>query len=149
MDAVKQELPYSYLGTDEELFEIFRGRVRKAAVCVGYLGKGNLSERKYAQLKNIGYELPTIMDSSAVVSSTAELGNGTFGGKGAIINTEVKIGKITIINSLALIEHGCVVGDFTHVAVATVLCGRVRIGEVAFIGANVTVIQGRRLSLIQ
>ncbi len=50
---------------------------------------------------------------------------------------------MAIINTISLIEHECVVGDFSHVAVAAVLCGQV--GEAAFIGANSTIIQCRKI----
>lgn len=46
-----------------------------------------------------------------------------------------------IINTNALVEHECYIDDFAHVAVGAVLCGQVRIGRSAFIGANATVIQ--------
>lgn len=42
---------------------------------------------------------------------------------------------------MSLVEHECVAGDFSHVAVAAVLCGQVEVGKAAFIGADSTVIQ--------
>ena len=61
------------------------------------------------------------------------------------INAEAMVGKMAIINTMALVEHECVVEDFAHVAVAAVLCGQVHVGKAAFIGANATVIQGRKI----
>ena len=48
-----------------------------------------------------------------------------------------------IINTGAIVEHDCIVDDFSHVAVGAVLCGGVSIGSETLIGANATVIQGR------
>jgi sugar O-acyltransferase (sialic acid O-acetyltransferase NeuD family) len=132
---------YSYLGTDDELEKIFDRGVRNAAVCVGYLGKGEVRQKIYDRLKKIGYNLPVIADKSAIVSDSAVIGEGVFIGKAAVINAEAHIGKMAIINSKALVEHECVVGDFAHVAVAAVLCGQVKVGTAAFIGANATVLQ--------
>jgi N,N'-diacetyllegionaminate synthase len=132
---------YPYLGTDDELEAIFDRGVRNAAVCVGYLGKGEVRKKIYCRLKEIGYKLPVIADESAVVSESAVIGEGTFIGKDAVINADAKIGKMAIINTKALVEHECVVGDFAHVAVAAVLCGQAKVGTAAFVGANATLLQ--------
>lgn len=140
-DLMEYNSKYKYLGTDENLEQIFNEGVSYAVVGIGYLGNGNIRNRLYEKLKEIGYELPTIIDPSAIVSSTAIIGEGTFVGKGAIVNSEVIIGKMAIINTKALVEHECIVGDYSHVAVSAVLCGQVRVGKSALIGANATVIQ--------
>lgn len=136
-----QESKYKYLGTDDSLRSIFESGVTNAAVCVGYLGKNSLRENIYEKLKEIGFLLPVISDPSSIVADSASIGEGTFVGKGVIINAEAKIGKMCIINTKALIEHECAVEDFSHIAVGAVLCGQVRVGKAAFIGANATVIQ--------
>ena len=48
---------------------------------------------------------------------------------------------MAIINTGAVIEHECVIGDYVHVAVGAVICGQVMVGEGTFIGANSTIIQ--------
>lgn len=134
---------YKYLGTDDKLLEIHNKGVENAVVCIGYLGKDNVRENIYCVLKDIGYKLPIISDPSAIIVETVSIGEGTFIGKNAVINAETKIGKMVIINSMALIEHECIVEDYVHVAVAAVVCGQVRIGYAAFVGANSTIIQNR------
>lgn len=136
---------YDYLGTDEVSDELYQRGVRNAAICIGYLGRGSIRENLFDRLKSIGYTFPTIIDPSAIVSESAELGEGTFVGKLAVINAEAKVGKMAIINTKGLIEHECVVGDFTHIAVGAVLCGGVLVGKSSFIGANSTIIQSCRL----
>ncbi len=132
---------YAYLGNDGVLKDFFKKGVKNAAICIGYLGKGRIRQNIYSELKAIGYTLPVIIDPSAVVSETAEIGEGTFVGKLAVVNTEAKIGKMAIVNTKALIEHECVVGEFTHIAVGAVLCGTVSVGSGCFVGANSTVLQ--------
>ena len=138
----KKETRYSYLGTDDMLPELYYSGIHYAFVCVGYLGKGNIRNELYARLKNIGFKLPIIIDPSAIVSDTAQIGEGTFIGKDAVINAEAKIRKMAIINTKVLIEHECMVGDFSHIAVGAVLCGQVTVGRETLVGANATVIQG-------
>ena len=133
---------YKYLGTDDVLAGVYGRNVKCAAVCVGYMGKGDVRDILYDKLKDIGYELPVIIDPSAIVSETAVIGEGTFVGKGAIINAEAKIGKMCIINSKALVEHEDVIGDYSHVAVGADLCGQVELGDHVFVGAGAVVVQG-------
>lgn len=139
-DVEKRDSRYRYLGTDDVLEEYYGKGITCAVVGIGYLGRGNDRESLYSKLKKIGYELPVIADTSAIISETARIGEGTFVGKGAIINADAVIGKMAIINTMSLVEHECEVGDYSHVAVAAVLCGGVKVGKRAFIGANATVI---------
>lgn len=132
---------YKWLGTDEDLLRLFQDGIRSAAVSVGYLGKGNLRNRLYERLKQIGYQLPVILDPSAVLGEDVTIGEGTYIGKRAVINTGVQIGKMSIINTGAVVEHESKVGEFTHIAVGSVLCGNVSVGKRCLVGAGAVVIQ--------
>lgn len=136
---------YSSLGTDTDLRKYYDRGIRNAFVTVGFIGCGDIRERLYEQLKDIGYMLPNIVDHTAIVSGMAELGEGVFVGKKAVINAGAKIGNMCIINTGALIDHDCEVGDFSHIAVGSVLCGDVIVGERTFVGANATVIQRKKI----
>ena len=46
---------------------------------------------------------------------------------------------------LIIVEHDCMVGAFTHIAVGSVLCGGVSVGSRTLVGANAVVIQERRI----
>ena len=132
---------YTYLGTDDVLETLYAKGIRHAVVCIGYLGKGIIREQLYMKLKSINFSLPVIIDPSAIVSESADIGEGTFIGKMSVVNADARIGKMAIINNNTLIEHECFVGDFTHVAVSAVVCGTVKIGKSSFIGANSTIVQ--------
>ena len=144
-DLEEHKSKYRYLGGDSALEKIFSDGIRYAAIGVGYLGKGNIREKLYVMLKQIGFELPVTSDPSAIISESAKIGEGSFIGKNAIVNTEAKLGAMTIINTKALVEHECEVEDFAHVAVGSILCGQVKVGKGAFVGANATVIQCRKI----
>jgi acetyltransferase-like isoleucine patch superfamily enzyme len=60
----------------------------------------------------------------------------------AVVNAFAKVGVGVILNTGALIEHECVIGDYSHIAPGTVLAGNVSVGSNTFIGANSTVKQG-------
>lgn len=136
---------YAVLGTDDAMKRYFDIGVKNAFVTVGYMGHENVRERLYRQLKDVGYELPNIIDNTAVLSENIRLGEGIFIGKKAVVNAETEIGNMCILNTGTIIEHDCKIGDFTHVAVGAVLCGGASIGEGTLIGANVTIIQEMKI----
>lgn len=136
---------YHMIGEDAQLAEFYAGGIRKAFVTVGFLGRSQIRNALYEQLKKIGYSLPNIIDPSAIIAEDAKLGEGNFVGKRAIINADAKIGNMCIVNSGAIIEHECQVQDFTHIAVGTVLCGNVSVGCNTLVGAGATIIQGKEI----
>lgn len=87
--------------------------------------------------------LPNIVDPSAVIADDAVMGEGIFVGKRAVVNAAAHIGDLCIINTGAIVEHDCDVGNYSHISVGSVLCGGVRVGQRTLIGANATVIQER------
>lgn len=133
---------YKVIGEDDDLEKIYRQGIRNAFVTIGFLGQSDVRDRLYERLKQIGFHIPNVIDSSAVVAGDVIMGEGNFVGKLAMLNADVKIGNMCIINSGAMIEHECRVGDFSHISVGTVLCGQVTVGKRSFVGAGSIVIQG-------
>lgn len=136
---------YKYLGTDDVLEEYYKKGVRNAFICVGYLGISNLRDNLYNRVKRIGFNLPIIIDKSAIIASDVYIGEGTFVGKGSIINSSSVIGNMCIINTGSIVEHDNNIGGFTHIAVGATLCGGVSVGSHCLIGANTTVIQCKKI----
>ncbi len=134
---------YSVIGSDENLFEIFEAGVQNAFICIGFLQNGNLRNRLYKKLKQIGYNLPNVIDKTAILASNVLLGEGNYIGKKVVINANSKIGNMCIINTGAIIEHDCLIDDFSHISVGTILCGNVSVGCESFVGSNATIIQGK------
>lgn len=133
------------IGTDRELQTVFDSGIHTAFVTIGYMGTGFVRERMYDRLKQIGYNIPVIIDPSAILANRAQIGEGTFIGKRAVVNSNVQVGRMCIINTGAILEHDNEIGDFSHIAVGSVLCGNVKIGKRVLIGANAVVIQGIRI----
>lgn len=98
-DFAPRDTSYIYMGTDDVLEKCFERGIRNAAICIGYIGRGEKREKVYNKLKFFGYRLPAIIDPSAIISKSAIIAEGAFVGKGAIVNAEVEIGKMTIINT--------------------------------------------------
>ena len=137
----KQWQDYPYLGPDRVL-ETLKDQVRYLAFGIGYLGEGGLRDRLCRYVTDMDFELPPILDPSAIISKKAVVEEGAFVGKGAVVNADARIGRMCIVNTRAVVEHDNVIGPFSHLAVNVILCGNVRTGDHVFIGANTTVIQG-------
>jgi acetyltransferase-like isoleucine patch superfamily enzyme len=58
-----------------------------------------------------------------------------------MVNAGAALGVNVIINTGAIVEHDCVVGDHVHIATGSRLCSTVHIGTGAHIGAGAIVRQ--------
>ncbi|CZR10836.1 sugar O-acyltransferase, sialic acid O-acetyltransferase NeuD family [Trichococcus flocculiformis] len=129
------------IGTDDEAKKYFQRGVKRAFISLGSIGDTKLRQKLYQQMKDIGFTFPTVTDPTAIVSPYTQIGEGTFIGKGAVVNATVIIGTHAIINTGTIVEHDGVIGDFVHLAPGTTLSGTVTIGDHTHLGTNSTVIQ--------
>ena len=136
---------FKYLGTDDQLIDIYKQGIDKAVLGVGFMGHSGVRDKLVNIAKSIGFEFPVIIDPSAMVANDAVVGEGTFVGKGVVINAESRIGNFCIVNTGAIVEHENIIGDYSHVAVGAILCGNVSVGHHSLIGAGTTVIQGKMI----
>lgn len=103
------------------------------------IGSNRVRKMIAGRLEGHTFAAPLI-HPSAIVSPTAQIGEGTVVMAGAIINPDAVIGKHCIINTGASVDHECVIADFCHISPHATLCGQVHVGEGAWIGAGATVI---------
>jgi acetyltransferase-like isoleucine patch superfamily enzyme len=50
-----------------------------------------------------------------------------------------------VVNTAAVLEHGVILGDYSHVAPGAVVCGNSEIGRGTHVGANSTVLQNIKI----
>lgn len=124
------------IGCDEDLPQLFSNGYKYAFVTIGSIGNPSGRKKIFSLLNNIGFIIPNIIDSSAVVSQHANMGIGIFVGKNSVINACSTINNCAIINTGAIIEHDCMIEEFAHIAPGTVLSGEVHVGANTHIGAN-------------
>ncbi|PEJ58459.1 acetyltransferase [Bacillus sp. AFS002410] len=106
----------------------------------------NNSRKQISELINISIEnYLSVIHPSAVVSSSAIIGNGTVIMPKAVINANAKIGVHCIINTGAIIEHDNTISDYTHVSPNATLTGNVSLGKGVHVGASATVIPGIKI----
>ena len=99
----------------------------------------NQTRKKVVEKIHAKIAKPAIHEK-AVVSPSAQIGEGTVVMAGAVINADAKIGKHCIINTEASVDHDCVIGDYVHIAPGAHICGGVHIGEGTLVGVGVSVI---------
>ncbi len=86
------------------------------------IGIGNNEIRKQLANQYAGrIEFETIIHPLAYVSKNAVIQSGTVVLAGAIINANSKIGSCCIVNSNVVVDHDCEIGDFTHLAIGTMV----------------------------
>lgn len=83
--------------------------------------------------------------SSAVISPSAQIGEGSVVMANAVINSETIIGKHCIINTGAVVEHDNILHDFVHISPNTALAGNVTVGKGSHIGTGACVIPGVKI----
>lgn len=106
------------------------------------IGDNRIRYKVVQRLKDLGITFGSAVHRQAIVSPTAEIGEGTVIMPGAIVNAYAKIGKHCIINTGAVVDHECVIGDFVDICPHTTLCGNVHVGDGSNVCAGSTVIQG-------
>jgi len=130
-------LGYKIIGCDDDLPKLFKN-YKNAIVTVGQIKSNSLRVKLFNILKNIGYNLPTIISPLSYVSKHSFIDEGSIIMHQALINANVNIGKNCIINSKALVEHDCIIEDNCHISTASIVNGGVVVKENSFIGSNAT-----------
>lgn len=98
------------------------------------------------RLKKEGLSIPTIIHSSAYVSSKAKIEYGSVVLPHAVINTNCVVEKGCIINCGAIIDHGCVIEQGCHICLGAIVKAENRISKYSKIEAG-EVVQARTFPL--
>jgi len=106
------------------------------------IGDNNLREKVAKLIISKSNILENVIDPHAVISKSANIGNGIFASKGVLVNAFSTIGNFTILNTGCIIDHECEIGKAAHIAPGAVLAGNVKVGDRTFIGANAVIKQG-------
>ena len=97
--------------------------------------------KKLAMLyKSHGFDFFSLISPRAIVSKSAQIGDGVIIQSGVNISAAVTLGDFVKVNSCANLMHDCKVAQYTTVAPNAVLLGRVTVGEESYIGANATIL---------
>lgn len=127
------------LGDGNWLFQEAKRRRVTVALGIG----DNASRRRIAErCMASGVELLTVVHSSAVLASSAQLSPGVVVMAVAVVNPDAHIGVGAIINTAAIVEHDCRVGDFAHLSPNATMGGCAQVGNLSWLGLGAKVIHG-------
>ncbi|WP_209511455.1 acetyltransferase [Sedimentibacter acidaminivorans] len=126
----------STIGCDNDLVKLYESGYNYAFVTLGSIGNPSQRIKLYNMIEEIGFEIPNFLDLTSIVSQYVKMESGIYVGKNVVINAGSIIGKGSIINTSSTVEHDCVIGEFSHIAPGTVLCGEVHVGKNVHIGAK-------------
>lgn len=129
------------IGDDKEI----SGYKPETLLLVNGIGSVRLPKTRadvFKKFKAKGFTFATIIHPSAVVASDVVLGEGVQIMACAVIQPGSRIGMNTIVNTMASVDHDCIIGDHVHLSPSVTLSGTVRVGDGVHIGTGTTVIQG-------
>jgi sugar O-acyltransferase (sialic acid O-acetyltransferase NeuD family) len=138
-EASKNPFDLAYLGFESA--PNFKGWDISFKYILG-IGDNYLREKVAKLILSNSNILENIIDPNAVISKSANIGNGVFASKGVLVNAFSTIDSFTILNTGCIIEHECEIGIASHIAPGAVLAGNVKVGNRTFIGANAVIKQG-------
>lgn len=112
---------------------------------IGGVGGAGLRQRVQERLQKIGWRFVGVRHPSAIVSSFARVEDGVQLLAASVVQAGADIAGGCIVNTGAVVEHDCRLGEHVHVAPRALLCGDVEIGARSHVGAGAVVRQGLRL----
>jgi sugar O-acyltransferase (sialic acid O-acetyltransferase NeuD family) len=102
------------------------------------IGNCKVREAVAAKLDHANYF--SVLHPSATIAKTAQIGIGTFLAAHSVVAPDAKVGNHCIINHGAVVDHDCLVGDYTHIAPQSSLGGGGKVGKGVLIGAGAMVL---------
>lgn len=129
------------LGGDDYL-EAIDSEAYYIANCVGPHPDVGTRKKISEMLDIYGFTQPVICHPSAIISKDTDLGGGVQLMAGSIVQPGCTIGKNTVINTGAQVDHDTSIAEYCHIAPGAVLCGGVSVAEQTTIGPGATIAEG-------
>ena len=103
------------------------------------IGDNGVRLEKCHTLLNYHVPFVTLIHPRAVISGSANLGEGSVVMPGVVIGYGAEIGRYSILNTGSTIDHHCALGDGVHVAPGANLAGDITVGKGCWIGVGASV----------
>ena len=88
------------------------------------------------RLKQFKLKLETLIDPSAIISSSAKIGKGTIVCQNSTITSLAKIEDNVVCNIGSIIGHDVVIGNHSNISSYSVIGGKTKIGSRVFLGSG-------------
>ncbi|OAI55369.1 hypothetical protein AYO48_03780 [Gaiella sp. SCGC AG-212-M14] len=130
------------LGTGSDLEKLRAGDAQGLLLGFGEsVGRAEIGERALAA----GFELPALVDESARVCASAQLGEGAQILALAYIGPDTRVGRFVLVNTGSIVEHDAALEDGAVLAPGVCVCGRASVGREATVGAGATILPDVRI----
>jgi UDP-perosamine 4-acetyltransferase len=133
------------LGADDLLAQLYYDSMPRVFIGLGGTGDTRPRQRLYTFARSEGYEVESVVHTTATVSPSASMGHGATVLAHAVMGPDVVAGENVLVNTACVVEHDSRLGDHVHVATAARLAGGVEVGVGAHIGVGATVVGGIRI----
>lgn len=112
-----------------------------------YIGAiGSPNRRMWVEkLENQGFAFDTLIHPSASLWDGVHISQGCIISKGVVLTCDISIGRHTIVNINANINHDCIIGTCVTIGPGVCIGGHVSIGDYAWIGLGTTIIHNIRI----
>lgn len=107
---------------------------------IGYSEVNQIRERMFTRLINMGFTIETYIHPTAVVSSTALIGEGSVIMANTVIEPFVAVGNNSMIWSNCTIAHHSKVESHCWIASNSIISGQASVLNNTFIGVSCTVV---------
>ena len=96
----------------------------------------------YDKLKSSNIKLATLVDNSAIVSDTAQIGEGVIVTSYCSISSSAVVGNNVAINTKAIVGHDVRLGEHAVISSLVNIGGATPVGENSYIGMGVQIKEG-------
>jgi sugar O-acyltransferase (sialic acid O-acetyltransferase NeuD family) len=105
------------------------------------IGDNRLRKNVEERISPFRFNYPSIVHPRSLICPSATVAEGCYLGPNSHIGPYASVGRHSIVNTMASVEHEVLIGDFSHIAPGSVICGRCTLGSSVFCGANSTIIE--------
>ena len=137
------EKNYQHYGFPEAFLGLIKDHeIRKDVYYL--MGIANLAYRKplIEKFEAAGAKFTGLIHPTAIISPTAEIGEGTVVSHNASVGAKAKLGRFNMLNSRCTIGHDTQMGDYNFISPQVAISGNTKIGENNLIGTNSCTIPG-------
>ena len=108
-------------------------------------GEPRAREKLYSRLESAGAQFASILDSSSLISPTAELARGVIVAPLCSISSCALLSENSSVNTMSIIGHDVIVGRHAVVSSMVNLGGGCVVGESSYVGMGALVKEGLRI----
>lgn len=106
------------------------------------IGDNSIRQKVLEDLIQENLHIISLIHPTAVISAYANVEKGVLVCANATINHKAVVGIGSIINTMASVDHDCLIGNYVHISVGVRLAGAIKVDDRSFLGINSCVIQG-------